>query len=435
MTKDYYSGDIHLDNEDADDDLYDGSLGPEIELPVGSVIDDRYEIIEYLGNGTSAVVYKCIDRLLGNLVVAIKVMPADVVDDPVATTRLYRELLANFDFDHENIARFYECIRGRGFIGLVMEYVQGGTLEDLFEDEYVFTPEEVRSILVQICKALEVIHAAGIVHRDLKPENVLITESGIIKITDFGLARGDHAEEESEFSGGALALFAEDAIARKATATGGVAGSPLYLAPEYIANGKVSARSDLYAVGVIGYQMLAGREPFPHESLVELLKAKMKEVPESILSFRPDLPPELADIVERAMSIKPGSRFESAFQMRHLLDQIQLGALSQSFSQAFMEEQVKKIQAENRRKSTVDLILSVYLWPFKLVVEFFGLFGHAGFVFLGLSLIFSFSFILVAMFGSIIGLDYFALYEKVPVAWIPWIEALRQFGEGPTANQ
>ena len=104
MTKDYYSGDIHIDEGGDDDDLYDGALGPEIELPVGTVIEDRYEIIEYLGNGTSAVVYKCIDRLLGNLIVAMKVMPADVVEDPVATTRLYRELLTNFDFDHENIA-------------------------------------------------------------------------------------------------------------------------------------------------------------------------------------------------------------------------------------------------------------------------------------------------------------------------------------------
>ena len=429
MTKDYYSGDIHLDG-DEDDDLFDGALGPEIELPIGTVIEDRYEIIEYLGNGTSAVVYKCIDRLLGNLIVAIKVMPADVVDDPVATTRLYRELLTNFDFDHENIARFYECIRGRGFIGLVMEYVEGGTLEDLFEDEYVFTPEEVRALMVQICKALEVIHAAGIVHRDLKPENVLLTDAGIVKIADFGLARGNQAEEEAEVTEDDLKLFATDSIARKATATGGVAGSPLYLAPEYIANGKVTTQSDIYAVGVIGYQMLSGVEPFPHDSLVDLLKAKMKEIPPPVSDFRPELPPELAEIVERAMSIKPGQRHKSAREMRQALEQLNLGSLSQSFSQAFIDEQVRMVQAENK-KTVIDLIMAVYLWPFKLVVEFFGLFGNFGFAFLGLVVIAVFSFVLVAMFGHIFGMDYSALYERIPLSWVSYVEMLRQAGETP----
>ena len=420
LTKDYFSGDIHV-SDDLDDSLVDTS-SPVIDLPVGTVIEDRYEVMEYLGNGTSAVVYKCQDRLLGNLVVAMKVISGSVIDDPVATTRLYRELLTNFDFDHENIARFYDCIRGPDYIALVMEYVKGGTLEDLFEDEYYFMPEEIRSILVQICKALEVIHGAGIVHRDLKPENVLLTESGIVKIADFGLARGNKACEELEVSVEDPKIFQNDEIAKRATVTGGVAGSPLYLAPEYIAKGEVSALSDIYALGIIGYQLLTGQEPYPHDSLVEMLKAKLKEKPDSIQMVNPHMSAEFALIIEKAMEIKPSARYSDVLQIRRALEQLNLGSLTQTYTQSFIDQQVKDVQ----RPSIFKLLFNAYLWPFKMIVEGLSYLGNLFFLMSVISVIGGLIYIAYLVFGPALGLNMGETYETLPVWLANIVENIRQ---------
>ncbi len=421
------------DNSNLRSSMADGELedslagfdGPEIALPIGAVIADRYEVLKQLGHGTSGVVYKVCDRLLGNLTVALKVIPTEVVDDPVAVTRLYRELLASFDFDHENIARFYDCIRGDNYIGLVIEFVEGGTLEDVFQQGKRFVAEEVRSIMVQVCKGLELVHNAGIVHRDLKPENILFTDSGIVKITDFGLARGMELGDDSGSEEERLALFQGDAIAKRATAVGGVAGSPLFLAPEYIASGKVSPLNDIYALGVIGYQLLSGLEPFPQDSLVEMLKVKMREEPPGIVTVYPNANAELSAIIEKAMSIKPHRRYQSAFELRRALERLNLGNLSQAYSASLFHDQV-----EPENDAIVDTLYNVYSFPVRMLSKT-GIFnlGLPWYVkyFMAISI-----FILVFLATApLVGLETGAMDEMLPESVFSALQGVRSFLKPP----
>jgi serine/threonine protein kinase len=303
------------------------SEDPLFTISAGSLIAERYEVLEYLGSGASAAVYKCKDTLLGNLIVAVKIIPNSIISDQVALRRLYRELLTNFDFDHPNIARFYDSVRADDYIGLVMEYVAGGSLAGLFDSGHIFHFEEIRTILVQICVALEAIHSAGIVHRDMKLENVLFTKEGVVKVADFGLAK-EYVESGNIGTdlknSGDFAMLRTDPSARHATATGGIAGSPLYLAPEYISKGIVNAQSDIYAVGIIGYQLIAGCEPYPCEDLLDMFKAKLSEKPESLMKLRPDTPWELCQIIDNAIEIDPSNRYKDIRKMRYALERLVL---------------------------------------------------------------------------------------------------------------
>lgn len=400
--------------------------GPMVVLPRGSIVEGRYEVIEYLGSGASASVYKCVDTLLGNLEVALKVLPSSVVDNQIAIKRLQRELLTNFDFDHPNIARFYECVRGDHFIGFVMEYVSGGSLADVFESGKRFTADETRIILTQIARALEVIHGAGVVHRDLKLENILFSENGTVKVTDFGLAREASAFEESlaeEEGKPSIGILSSAAYRRSETLTNGVAGSPLYLAPEYISAGTISVQSDIYAVGVIGYQLLTGVEPYQFDDILDMFKAKLREPPKPALEVCPTCSPALAAIVERAMAVNPEDRFQDAWHLRAALENLQSSSGAILMTEAY-KGQIQSYVTRPPALETVTLDGQTYAVGVQGIVDFFGLFGPIGYFSLGIltsALLFSGEILYMALNGSS------GLLQLLAKLTPPWLSQVARF--------
>ncbi|MBC7105416.1 MAG: serine/threonine protein kinase, partial [Firmicutes bacterium] len=259
---------------------------------LGRVLGNRYEIIEQLGGGGMAVVYKARDRFLGRLV-TIKVLRPEYTSDPDFVRRFRREAQAVASLSHPNIVSIYDVGQEDGIHYLVMEYVGGESLKDLIQRCGPLEPEHAADIARQVCRALEHAHARQIVHRDVKPHNILITPEGRAKLTDFGIARDLHS--------GTI------------TYTEGFLGTAHYLPPEEVSGAPVGPQGDLYSLGVVLYEMLTGHVPFTGDTPVAVaLKHVREEVPS--LAGR-GLPGELARIVARATAKDPGRRYRRAAEM------------------------------------------------------------------------------------------------------------------------
>lgn len=306
--------------------------GPPAKLDAiepGEMLFGVYEVLECLGKGTSGVVYKCLRTDMGKQVVALKLLPASIIEDQIATTRLTREIQLAYSIDHDHVARFYDCIRAPDLIAIVMEYTPGGTLNDLMGNGALPLDHAV-GILSQIAHGLSAIHHAGIVHRDLKPANILINPDGFVKIADFGLARDlvpraeelDASTELDLESGGPLP-------GAKETSKNAVVGTPFYVSPEYILQRMLDARSDIYAFGTIAYELVTGVPPFGNDSAIEVLKRKIREDPVAPTEHRPECPPELSDLILHALARDPEQRYQS-------IDDIALDLRTMQFSSGFI---------------------------------------------------------------------------------------------------
>lgn len=251
-------------------------------------------------------VYLAQDVANPDFYVALKVIPPGVIDAPAARERFRNEIVAAYRISHPNIIKAYEYFDGEGLQAYAMEYVTGGDLLNRIKREPI-RAEEATRYLRQIASALETIHAAGIVHRDLKPENILIAADGDIKLADFGVARlrGSHT----------------------LTQAGAMVGTPKYIPPEYLETGESDHRGDIYALGVLGYEMLSGVSPFPADSreLLTVRRGAVKVPP--LTKVAPHCPPGLALIVERAMSPNLAQRYQSALELRRDLERFEAGEL------------------------------------------------------------------------------------------------------------
>lgn len=219
-----------------------------LNLQPGTIVNGRYEVVKCLGTGSMGMVYACRHRELQGHIVAMKVLFSEVARDEVAAARFRNEIVASYGVSHPNVVRAYEYFRDGDLIAFTMEYIGGGDLADKISvDEKIAVPEIVR-MLQQMCSGVQAIHDAGIIHRDLKPENILLTAQGDIKITDFGIAR--------------------TGTGPKLTEHGGVVGTIDYVSPEYLEQGQVDARSDIYALGVLAYEMITQESPFKGKSVI-----------------------------------------------------------------------------------------------------------------------------------------------------------------------
>jgi serine/threonine protein kinase len=241
------------------------------------------------------MVYACRHRELGGHLVAMKVLFSEVARDETAAARFRNEIVASYGVSHPNVVRGYEYFRDGDLIAFTMEYVGGGDLADRIGLDEVLPLYEIVCILEQMCDGVQAIHDAGIIHRDLKPENILVTEEGNIKITDFGIAR-THAGP-------------------KLTEHGGVVGTIDYVSPEYLERGQVDTRSDIYAIGVMGYEMISGESPFKGNSVIETMTMRLKTDPISLLELRPECPRVLSEIIMKAMRRDPNERYQRASEM------------------------------------------------------------------------------------------------------------------------
>lgn len=312
----------------------------------GTLLVNRYEVVEFLGKGMSAAVFKCRDYMLGGLEVAIKVFSSGVSKDTVAASRLFRELLSSNEIDNEYVARMYDTFRTDDIIAIVLEYIDGGTLQDYIDANNNLSIASIKKMLLQLCTALQAIHAAGVVHRDMKPENILITKGGNLKVTDFGVARG--CEVDNEVIGKAFIPVASGSrhLAERKTEQGALVGTLVYVSPEYLLEGKVDFRSDIYALGVIAYEILTRGELFPGLSDIEFLKMKVNSEPEPISNFNKSCPIELERIVFKALARDPDQRYQTAKAMHEDLEMLDLSTMKEedeSVSNLSLEEELSRV--------------------------------------------------------------------------------------------
>jgi serine/threonine protein kinase/dienelactone hydrolase len=258
----------------------------------------RYTVIEPIGSGGMGAVYRARDEKLER-VVAIKILSPGLVTGDEARRRFRKEALALAKLSHPHIAAVYDVGEQDGVDYLVMECVPGQTLAAKLKNGPL-PIEDATSIVLQIAGALEEAHEHGVIHRDLKPANVMITPKGHAKVLDFGIAK-------------LLAPLTPDATA--SLETGFLIGTPLYMSPEQAKGNAVDARTDLWSLGVIYYELLAGRTPFQGEGNIAVLHAIIEDPPASLRESRPDAPQLASQIICRSLEKDPESRYQSASEV------------------------------------------------------------------------------------------------------------------------
>ena len=261
---------------------------------IGKTIANRYEIISKTGVGGMATVYKAKDKVL-NRDVAVKVLKDEFTTDEEFVKRFNSEALAAASLTHPNIVSIYDVGNENGIYYIVMELVRGKTLKQIITEEGVLPWKWSVNIAMQIASALETAHKNNIVHRDIKPHNIIITEDGVAKVTDFGIAK---AVSNSTI-----------------TAFGTTIGSVHYFSPEQAKGGYTDAKSDIYSLGVVMYEMLTGKVPFDADTSVSVALKHMQEPPIPPMEINKNIPKAVNDIILKAMEKEPMARYQTATAM------------------------------------------------------------------------------------------------------------------------
>lgn len=275
---------------------------------LGKMLDDRYEMISVLGIGGMAVVYKAFDHKLKRNV-AIKVLRDDVAVDSQSRKRFRTEYQAVGMLSHPNIRAVYDVVSSGDTEYIVMEYVEGINLKQYLKKKGSLSWKEALHFSTQIAKALSHAHSKGIIHMDIKPQNIMLPKDGTAKVADFGIAQLGDTADESEDS--------EEAV-----------GSIHYISPEQARGEAVDARSDIYSLGVVMYEMLTGRLPFDGDSVAEVAVKHFTVTPEAPTAIDPEIPPELEEITLHAMQPNPNDRYRTIDEMLSDLEDFRKGQTS-----------------------------------------------------------------------------------------------------------
>ncbi len=270
----------------------------------GELFAGRYKILRRLGAGGMGAVYLGCDPLEEEFRVALKVLNPGQAQNSTARERFRNEITASYKINHPHVVKAYEYFDAEDLQAYAMEYVDGG---DLMERMNAGVPgvAETIDILLQTADALSAIHAAGIIHRDLKPENILLTRNGNVKITDFGVARLKDA--------------------RTLTSAGTMVGTPKYLAPEYIEIGECDARGDIFALGVIAYELLSGEAPYGNETNPSKMLERLRQIPKPLAKLCPEVSVGLGAVVMKAMETKVSKRYQTAKDLMEDLKLVKAG--------------------------------------------------------------------------------------------------------------
>jgi eukaryotic-like serine/threonine-protein kinase len=268
------------------------------------MLGGRYRMESPLGQGGMAQVFKGTDTVLGRAV-AIKILAPQYAKDQSFVDRFRREAQSAARLNHPNVVGVYDTGSDDGTHYIVMEFVEGRTLADFLSSGGSLLPERAVELASSVCVALSEAHKAGIVHRDIKPGNIMVTRNGEVKVMDFGIARA--------------------ATAETVTATATVLGTASYLSPEQAQGKPVDARSDIYSLGVVLYEMLVGRVPFGGDSAVAVAYKHVQEPPEPPSRINPDISPSLEAVVMRALAKNPDNRYQTAEEFCADLDRVRRG--------------------------------------------------------------------------------------------------------------
>ena len=264
-------------------------------IQIGKIFAGRYRIIKQIGRGGMADVYLAKDLILDGEEVAVKVLRTNYQTDPIAVARFQREARAMADLDHPHIVRITDIGEEEGQQYLAMEYVAGLDLKRYIKEHHPLSNEEAVRIMGQILLAMRLAHTRGIVHRDLKPQNILLTPDGTAKVTDFGIA----------------VAFAETSL----TQTNSMLGSVHYLSPEQARGSKATVQSDIYAMGIIFYEMLTGHIPYDGDSAVTIALQHFQKPLPSVIAENPSVPQALENVVIKATAKKLTDRYQSVAEM------------------------------------------------------------------------------------------------------------------------
>lgn len=264
---------------------------------VGKRLDGRYEVQEIIGVGGMSVVYKAYDNV-DDRIVAIKILKDEFLNNEEFKRRFKNESKAIALLSHENIVRVYDVNFGEKLQYIVMEYIDGITLKEYINKQNSITWNDAVYFMTQILRAVQHAHDKGIVHRDIKPQNIILLPNGTLKVTDFGIARFSRSETKT---------LTEQAI-----------GSVHYIAPEQAKGEQTDERADIYSIGVVLYEMLAGKVPFDSENAVSVALMQVQANAEKLTQINPNIPKGLEQICVHAMQKNPDDRYQSATEM--LLD-------------------------------------------------------------------------------------------------------------------
>ncbi|HEW3706790.1 TPA: Stk1 family PASTA domain-containing Ser/Thr kinase [Streptococcus pneumoniae] len=264
-------------------------------IQIGKIFAGRYRIVKQIGRGGMADVYLAKDLILHGEEVAVKVLRTNYQTDPIAVARFQREARAMADLDHPHIVRITDIGEEDGQQYLAMEYVAGLDLKRYIKEHYPLSNEEAVRIMGQILLAMRLAHTRGIVHRDLKPQNILLTPDGTAKVTDFGIA----------------VAFAETSL----TQTNSMLGSVHYLSPEQARGSKATVQSDIYAMGIIFYEMLTGHIPYDGDSAVTIALQHFQKPLPSVIAENPSVPQALENVIIKATAKKLTNRYRSVSEM------------------------------------------------------------------------------------------------------------------------
>ncbi len=261
---------------------------------IGKILDNRYELVEFVGKGGMALVYKALDKRTNHFV-AVKILRPEFNNDAEFLTRFEREAVAASKMSHHNIVNLLDVGLDGDCRYLVMEYVEGRTLKDIIQERGSLPPTTAAQIAIRVLSALQHAHKNGIIHRDIKPQNILVHAEGMIKVADFGIAR----------VAGSNTISKEDLVM----------GSVHYFSPEQARGEDVTFASDIYSVGVVLYEMLTGYVPFDGETPVAVALQHISAEPKPLTELKPDIPKSLEMIVLKAMQKRSEDRYQSALEM------------------------------------------------------------------------------------------------------------------------
>lgn len=271
------------------------------ERYVGQILDNRYRIDRVIGVGGMAVVYRAED-IQNKRTVAVKILKDDVARDEVSVKRFINESKAVAMLSHPNIVNIYDVSFSSEEKYIVMEYIEGITLKSYMQKKGALDTREIIAYTEQVLCALEHAHRKGIVHRDIKPQNIMLLKNGIIKVTDFGIAKLPNAE---------TVTVKDSAI-----------GTVYYISPEQASGGQIDARSDIYSFGVMMYEMAVGALPFQADSPVSVALMQINDKAKPAKEVNPQIPLGLSQIIERAMDKDPDMRYQNATQMQRQLQKL-----------------------------------------------------------------------------------------------------------------
>jgi serine/threonine-protein kinase len=304
----------------------------------------HYQILEKLGKGGMGEIYKALDPRL-NRFVAIKVLAAGTSADPARRRRFILEAQAASGLNHPNIITIYDVVLEQDNEFMLMEFVAGKTLQELIPKGGLRIPQ-VLGYGVQTADALSAAHAAGIIHRDLKPGNVMITDAGLVKVLDFGLAKLDSS------AGGLAGDDTETVAAEALTVEGSILGTVSYMSPEQAQGRCVDARSDIFSFGVLLYEMVTGILPFSGDSPISTLSSILRDEARPVAELARDVPNPLQEVIARCLRKEPGDRWQTMQEVR-----MALAALKQDSDAGRLHRQQLSARPVRRLSATVALVV------------------------------------------------------------------------------